>query len=99
VHGNIDDSGQDGEYQVVRFYSFLELEIFVPEWMSQEVKAYTSRATLEKSRWQMSAQSQPLGVREKGRRKQTWMRYMYVGVMITLQSNLQHEPRMDNDGS
>ena len=47
VHGNMDDAAQDGEHLVICFETFLEFKVFVPEGMSQKVKANAACPALE----------------------------------------------------
>jgi hypothetical protein len=47
VHGDLDHAGENGEDAVQCFQSFLEFNVFVPERVSQEVKADTVCAPFE----------------------------------------------------
>ena len=55
MHGDMDNAVKDSKDLVLGFYSLLKLEVFVPEWMGKEVKAYTGCASFKQPAPKMSA--------------------------------------------
>ena len=50
----MNDPAQDGEYSVMRIEALFELDVLVPERVSEEVKADAVRSALEESNIDMS---------------------------------------------
>lgn len=50
----MDNAGQDAENSILGFKALLKLDVLVPEWMRQEVKANTIGASFEQSRFCLS---------------------------------------------
>ena len=49
MHGNVNDPTEEGKDSFGLLHSFFEFDVFVPEDVRKEVKAYGGGATLEES--------------------------------------------------
>jgi len=97
MHWNVDNSAQYCEDLIYRIRSLFELQIFVPEWMRQEIEANAIRTSFEKSAFHMSVHGSDMRVRqERGRRADVALN---VRVMVLNRPNGFHDhlPQMDSN--